>query len=272
MVPNSLFSKYFQVVCLFWISETLMDDTILASNYCQVRTSLFPEDLAWGWIMYSVHLQHNYKAEHRACIALLALCLNSGTLTRATRVEEAALQFFPQFTSLLKISHTSILTPAAPPMLVCVGGLAFLVQEHLDPLYSVCSAPLNIFALNQSNIWQRVVCCERYPVHLGLISPHFMRIMMLFLPPRFPLFLKTAEQEGPEVPCEETKNNESSGLLRKSAVIEPGSVLLYCPIYCNKTLLKLKQLSSFSGRWCVEINVLQIIFITIFTYVILVFI
>lgn len=71
MVPNNLFSKYFQVVCLFWISETLMDDTILASNYCQVCTSLFPEDLARGWIMYLVHLQHNYKAEHRACIALL---------------------------------------------------------------------------------------------------------------------------------------------------------------------------------------------------------
>lgn len=162
------------MACLFWISGTLLDDTILASNYCQVCTSLFPEDLARGWIMYLVHLQHNYKAEHRACIALLPVCLNSDTLTPATLVEEAALQFFPQYTSLLKVSHTSILTPAAPPMLARVGGLAFLVQEHLDPLYSVCSAPLNTFALNQSNVWQRVVCCERYPVHLGLIFPHFM--------------------------------------------------------------------------------------------------
>lgn len=238
MVPNSLFSKYFQVVCLFWISETHTDDTILASNYCQVCTGLFPEDLARGWIMYLVHLQHNYKAEHRACIALLC-CLPQFRLSYWSYsgiAEAVALQFFPQYISLLKISHTSILTPAAPPMLAHVGGLAFLVQEHLDPLYSVCYAPLNTFALNQSNIWQRVVCCERYPVHLGLISPHFMWIMMLFLPPRFPLFLKTAEQERLEVLSEDTENNKSSGL-RKSAVREPGSILLYCWIDCSKTLL-----------------------------------
>lgn len=29
MVPNSLFSKRFQMVCLFWISQTLMGDIIL---------------------------------------------------------------------------------------------------------------------------------------------------------------------------------------------------------------------------------------------------
>ena len=81
-----------------------------------------------------------------------AVYLNSDTLTQATWVKEAALQFSPQYTSLLKISHISILTPAAPQMLASVGGLAFLVQEYLDPLYSVCSAPLNTFAINQRNI------------------------------------------------------------------------------------------------------------------------
>lgn len=80
-------------------------------------------------------------------------------------------------------------------------------------------------------------------MHLGIISPHFMWIMMLFLPPRFPLFLKTAEQGRLEVPSEEAENNKSSGLLRKSAVKEPGFMLLYCQIDCNKILLKLKQLS-----------------------------
>lgn len=59
MVPNGLFPKHFQVACLFWISQALMGDIILASNYCQACTSLFPEDLAWGWIMNAVHLQHN---------------------------------------------------------------------------------------------------------------------------------------------------------------------------------------------------------------------
>lgn len=108
--------------------------------------------------------------------------LNSDTLTQATRVKEEALQFPPQYASLLKISHISILTPAAPPVLASVGGLAFLVQEYLEPLYSVCSAPLNTFAINQRNIWQRVGCCERYLVHLDLISPHFVWIMMRSLP------------------------------------------------------------------------------------------
>lgn len=78
-------------------------------------------------------------------------------------------------------------------MLASVGGLAFLVQAYLDSLNNVCSAPLNTFAINQRNLLQRVVYCERYPVHLDFNIPLFHSDNDAFPPPGLPLFLETAE-------------------------------------------------------------------------------
>lgn len=91
------------------------------------------------------------RAQCMHCPALQLASIQT-LFTQTTPVKAAALQFPPQYPSLLKISHIRILTPAAPPVLASVGGLAFLVQEYLDPLYSACSAPLNTFAINLKNI------------------------------------------------------------------------------------------------------------------------
>lgn len=97
MVLSSLFSKHFQVACLFLISQTLMGDIILASNYLlpSVHKPLTRRSgLGVKNVLCAFATQLLVRAQCKA-LPCSAVCLNSDTLTQATRVKKAALQFSP---------------------------------------------------------------------------------------------------------------------------------------------------------------------------------